>query len=147
MVRRLLLFAALLFGIFTMHTVGHPATPAMPAMPGMAATADIGPAPPMTAHGTVHARPVLPSAAESPSPGHDRHPQPAHSMDPLSVCVAVLGAWSTALLAALGLALGLADTGAAAALAALRERLAGTPRPIPPPRISLSLVRLSVSRI
>lgn len=147
MVRRLLLFAALLFGIFTMHTAGHPAAPAMPAMPGMTAAADISSAPPVTAHGMAGTRPVPLSAAESPSPGHDRHPQPAHSMDPLSVCVAVLGAWSTALLLALGLALGLADAGAVAALAALRERLTGMPRPIPPPRISLCLARLSVSRI
>ncbi|MDF3288463.1 hypothetical protein [Streptomyces silvisoli] len=161
MLRRLLLFAALLFGIFTMHTIGHPA---MPAMPGMSAAAESGPtaasapaaetdptaetdlAAPVAAHG----RPAPPStaapAAQAPSPGHVRHPQPAHSMDPLSVCLAVLGAWGSGLLAALGLALELAETGAGVALAALRTRLAGA-RPVPPPRISLSLARLSVSRI
>nr|WP_269854590.1 hypothetical protein [Streptomyces sp. RPT161] len=161
MVRRLLLFAALLFGIFTMHTIGHPA---MPAMPGMSAAAESvpaaasvpagetvqaaesGPTAPVAAPG----RPAPPSAAapaaQAPSPGHDRHPQPAHSMDPLSVCLAVLGAWGSALLAVLGLALGLAETGAGVALAALRTRLTGA-RPVPPPLISLSLARLSVSRI
>jgi hypothetical protein len=63
-------------------------------------------------------------------------------MDPLSVCLAVLGDWGAALLAALGLVVGLSETGSAV-LAALRARHA----PVPPPRISLSLARLSVSRI
>ncbi len=197
MVRRLLLFAALLFGIFAMHTLGHPAMPEMQGMPGMSTAAGAGAAPatgartatgattetgaalappapssapvhehrtppsaprheqrtppsaPRHAHPappsvTVHSHPAPPSAQDS---ARGRHPQPAHSMDPLSVCLAVLGAGGAALLAALGLALESAGAGAVAALAAPLARQTGAARPVPPPLISLSVARLSVSRI
>ncbi|MGW0933938.1 hypothetical protein [Streptomyces sp. NPDC002666] len=80
---RLLLFAALLFGIFTMHTVGHPAEHSGP-----------GPAMPTASH-------VMTGPAVMPGPAVAvRHhtPAPMPGMDPMSVCVAVLGTWGIALL-------------------------------------------------
>ncbi|WP_329542042.1 hypothetical protein [Streptomyces sp. NBC_01358] len=80
---RLLLFAALLFGIFTMHTVGHPAE-----------HSGTGPATATASH-------VMTGPVMTPGPvkavRHDT-PPPMPGMDPLSVCVAVLGAWGIALL-------------------------------------------------
>lgn len=80
---RLLLFAALLFGIFTMHTVGHPAEHSGP-----------GPAMPTSSH-------VMTGPVMAPGPAVAvRHgtPAPMPGMDPMSVCVAVLGTWGIALL-------------------------------------------------
>ncbi|WP_327217916.1 hypothetical protein [Streptomyces cyaneofuscatus] len=140
---QLLLLAALLFGIVTMHTVGHPAehAPSPPSVPVAAAVAVPGP----------DARPVpVPDAvAEVASDGaHPSHPSPERSpmsgMDPLSVCLAVLGAWGLALVGA-WLLLGLRADG----------RPLGTPvgagllrvlRPNPPPPISV-LASVSVLRI
>ncbi|MFJ1592698.1 hypothetical protein ACIOD0_20990 [Kitasatospora albolonga] len=120
---QLLLFAALLFGIFTMHTVGHPAEHASPAV----STAGVD--------------------GVSVGPGHhsshESHDSPMSGMDPLSVCLAVLGAWGLALV-------GLRLFGAR-----VDGRPLGTPtgagllrvlRPNPPPPISV-LATVSVLRI
>ncbi|MFJ9975838.1 hypothetical protein [Streptomyces cyaneofuscatus] len=124
---QLLLLAALLFGIVTMHTVGHPAEHA----PSAAVSVSVSDA---------VAMPVAPSDAAHPSPEHS----PMSGMDPLSVCLAVLGAWGLALIGA-WLLLGLRADG----------RPLGTPvdagllrvlRPNPPPPISV-LASVSVLRI
>lgn len=126
---QLLLLAALLFGIVTMHTVGHPAAEHAPS--AAVAVAD--------------AVAVAETASDA---AHPSHPSPEHSpmsgMDPLSVCLAVLGAWGLALVGA-WLLLGLRADG----------RPLGTPvgagllrvlRPNPPPPISV-LASVSVLRI
>ncbi|NYS20410.1 hypothetical protein HFP43_26130 [Streptomyces sp. SJ1-7] len=126
---QLLLLAALLLGIVTMHTVGHPAaehgpSAAVPVSVSMSDAADM---------------PVAPSDAAHSSSDHS----PMSGMDPLSVCLAVLGAWGLALVGA-WLLLGRAD-----------GRSLGTPvgagllrvlRPNPPPPISV-LASVSVLRI
>lgn len=138
---QLLLLAALLFGIVTMHTVGHPAehAPSPPSVP-VAAADSVADAMPVAVSGAV---------AEVASDGaHPSHPSPERSpmsgMDPLSVCLAVLGAWGLALVGA-WLLLGLRADG----------RPLGTPvgagllrvlRPNPPPPISV-LASVSVLRI
>ncbi|MGW5066154.1 hypothetical protein ACWEQJ_08535 [Streptomyces cyaneofuscatus] len=126
---QLLLLAALLFGIVTMHTVGHPAEHApSAAVPVSVSVSD------------AVAMPVAPSDAAHSSPEHS----PMSGMDPLSVCLAVLGAWGLALIGA-WLLLGLRPDG----------RPLGTPvgagllrvlRPNPPPPISV-LASVSVLRI
>ncbi|WNI25098.1 DUF6153 family protein [Streptomyces sp. ITFR-16] len=123
---RLLLFAALLFGIFTMHTVGHPAADHAPEHSG-----------------TVASAPQMPSdpAAGAAAPHHPA--APPHGMDPLAVCLAVLGVWGLALLTVLLLvpatrrAVGpLPGAGAAPAVR------------VPPPRPrKAALIGLSVLRI
>nr|WSW69577.1 DUF6153 family protein [Streptomyces sp. NBC_00995] len=110
---RLLLFAALLFGIFTMHTVGHPAE-----------HSGAGPAMPAAAH----------AAAASVTPGPSvavRHgaPAPMPGMDPMSVCVAVLGAWGLALL----ILWRMVRRYAGPPPNPCRGRSPGEPRPPPPP--------------
>ncbi|MEV7909087.1 hypothetical protein [Streptomyces griseus] len=131
---RLMLLAALLFGIVTMHTVGHPAehsAASSAATTSTTAAEHMAPAAPV-------ADPSHPSAHGS--PGSDA---PMSGMDPLSVCLAVLGVWGLALVGAwlLGLC---AD-----------RRPLGTPvgaglprvlRPNPPPPISV-LASVSVLRI
>ncbi|PVC96107.1 hypothetical protein DBP19_06990 [Streptomyces sp. CS090A] len=128
--RQLLLLAALLFGIVTMHTVGHPAAEHAPSasVPMSVSVSD------------AVAMPVAPSDAAHSSPDHS----PMSGMDPLSVCLAVLGAWGLALIGA-WLLLGLRADG----------RALGTPvgagllrvlRPNPPPPISV-LASVSVLRI
>ncbi|MFJ3434026.1 hypothetical protein ACIPMU_10790 [Streptomyces cyaneofuscatus] len=144
---QLLLLAALLFGIVTMHTVGHPAehAPSSPPVPVAAAdyVAVAVPGP------DARPVPVADAVAEVASDGaHPSHPSPERSpmsgMDPLSVCLAVLGAWGLALVGA-WLLLGLRADG----------RPLGTPvgagllrvlRPNPPPPISV-LASVSVLRI
>ncbi|MFZ4271868.1 hypothetical protein ACOZFM_04045 [Streptomyces arboris] len=124
---QLLLLAALLFGIVTMHTVGHPAEhgPSSPSAPAVVAVSE-----------------AAPDAA------HPSHPSPEHSpmsgMDPLSVCLAVLGAWGLALVGAwllLGLRADRRPLGTPVG-AGLRHAL----RPNPPPSISV-LASVSVLRI
>ncbi|MEU8560796.1 hypothetical protein [Streptomyces cyaneofuscatus] len=125
---QLLLLAALLFGIVTMHTVGHPAAEHAPSAAVSVSVSD------------AVAMPVAPSDAAHSSPEHS----PMSGMDPLSVCLAVLGAWGLALIGA-WLLLGLRADG----------RPLGTPvgagllrvlRPNPPPPISV-LASVSVLRI
>ncbi|MFJ5865554.1 hypothetical protein ACIQEY_14205 [Streptomyces parvus] len=80
---QLMLFAALLFGIVTMHTVGHPAEHSGSAgMPAASASMSESP-------DTMGEHP-----APHDSPGADA---PMSGMDPLSVCLAVLGVWGLAL--------------------------------------------------
>ncbi|APS21948.1 hypothetical protein TK78_25760 [Streptomyces sp. Tue 6075] len=80
---QLMLFAALLFGIVTMHTVGHPAEHSGSAgMPAASASTSESP-------DTMGEHP-----APHDSPGADA---PMSGMDPLSVCLAVLGVWGLAL--------------------------------------------------
>ncbi|MGI5527787.1 hypothetical protein ACQEVX_10280 [Streptomyces syringium] len=149
---RLLLFAALLLGIVTMHTLGHPsehgsgqsgpaaARPAAHAMPAHAMPADTRPAP--AAH--TRADDTAPAAVAARAADAPRTDPPPHSgMDPMSVCLAVLAAgWAVALL--LGLAAFRRRSGAAAPAA--RARLLRTLWPIPPPRHK-ALARLSVLRV
>ncbi|MFD3970633.1 hypothetical protein [Streptomyces cyaneofuscatus] len=125
---QLLLLAALLFGIVTMHTVGHPAAEHAPSasVPVSASVSD------------AVAMPV--SDAAHSSPDHS----PMSGMDPLSVCLAVLGAWGLALIGA-WLLLGLRADGRPLGAPVG----AGVPRVLranPPPPISV-LDSISVLRI
>ncbi|MFJ4822180.1 hypothetical protein ACIP5L_02780 [Streptomyces bacillaris] len=90
--RQLLLFAALLFGIFTMHTVGHPAEHADPDLAAQAAPVAVS-----AVGGGVEVGVDRVSREDA----HHSAPAPPDSpmsgMDPLSVCLAVLGAWGLAL--------------------------------------------------
>ncbi|MFE7114877.1 hypothetical protein ACFU99_05565 [Streptomyces sp. NPDC057654] len=128
---RLLLFAALLLGIVTMHTLGHPAEhTAAPHGPVVAGDSAGG-------HGNPHMVMDSPTAAPAAVPAHS-------GMDPMSVCLAVLGVWIVGLLVGLAArdrrALG-------AAVAAPRSRLPGALWPIPPPPRHKALARLSVLRV
>ncbi|MET7903586.1 hypothetical protein ABZS86_19860 [Streptomyces sp. NPDC005355] len=127
---RLLLCAALLFGIVTMHTLGHPSE-------GGGAPHDGGPR-----------HTAMDMAAVEAAPAHaagDPHPAPAghgDGMAPLSVCLAVLGA------APLALLIGAATFArrAGGPTAGLRPRLPSALRPLPPPGLS-PFSRLLVLRI
>ncbi|GHF32515.1 hypothetical protein GCM10010218_11950 [Streptomyces mashuensis] len=136
---RLLLLAALLLGIVTMHTLGHPrdhdtdrATVAMGAMAGHA-----------DGHAAGHGAPAAHDGPRAVSPAHG-------GMDPMSVCLAVLGTgWATVLLllaalAALVLLRTTAGRGSAPRGRAWFSR-AQWCRP-PPPRHK-ALARLSVLRV
>lgn len=139
---RLMLFAALLFGIVTMHTVGHPAEHG----------GSSSPPPAMTEHGVRAPAPVPGVAAGTEVQQHtSSHDSPASGapmsgmsgMDPLSVCLAVLGVWGLALVGAwlLGLRADGRPLGTPVGAGLLRAL-----RPIPPPRISV-LASVSVLRI
>lgn len=140
---QLMLFAALLFGIVTMHTVGHPAehggsSVSLPAVTGHMAQApgqDQAPGP-VPAPGVVDAQQSPPH--DSPGSG-----APMSGMDPLSVCLAVLGVWGLALVGSwlLGLRADGRPLGTPVGAGLLRVL-----RPIPPPRISV-LASVSVLRI
>ncbi|MFF3527399.1 hypothetical protein ACFYX5_12065 [Streptomyces rubiginosohelvolus] len=126
---QLMLFAALLFGIVTMHTVGHPAehsgSAAMSATPASSAASPGA----MAEHPSPHG-----------SPGADA---PMSGMDPLSVCLAVLGVWGLALVGSwlLGLRADGRPLGTPVGAGLLRVL-----RPNPPPPISV-LASVSVLRI
>ncbi|MEU5425466.1 DUF6153 family protein [Streptomyces olivoreticuli] len=127
---RLLLFAALLLGIVTMHTLGHP-----------------------TGHGenrgtASHAMAAMaddPAAAPHASDHHAAsvHGE-SHGMDPMSVCLAVLGSALLVLVLLLGAA---ALRRLAPVPAVVRARLLAALRPIPPPPRHKALARLSVLRV
>ncbi|MFK0131151.1 hypothetical protein ACIQRZ_12395 [Streptomyces rubiginosohelvolus] len=130
---QLMLFAALLFGIVTMHTVGHPAaehggSAAMSAAPASSSASPSSPAA-MGEHPSPHG-----------SPGADA---PMSGMDPLSVCLAVLGVWGLALVGSwlLGLRADGRPLGTPVGAVLLRAL-----RPNPPPPISV-LASVSVLRI
>ncbi|WP_405500957.1 hypothetical protein [Streptomyces anulatus] len=140
---QLMLFAALLFGIVTMHTVGHPAehggssvsAPAMAEHPAQAPGQDQAP-------GLVPA-PGVADAQQSPPHDSPGSGAPMSGMDPLSVCLAVLGVWGLALVGSwlLGLRADGRPLGTPVGAGPLRVL-----RPIPPPRISV-LASVSVLRI
>ncbi|MFI7893708.1 hypothetical protein ACIFUY_20930 [Streptomyces sp. CACIS-1.16CA] len=126
---QLMLFAALLFGIVTMHTVGHPAEHSGSAgMPAASVSTSESPDA-VGEHPAPHG-----------SPGADA---PMSGMDPLSVCLAVLGVWSLALVGSwlLGLRADGRPLGTPVASGILRAL-----RPNPPPPISV-LASVSVLRI
>ncbi|MFE5958713.1 hypothetical protein ACFYZ6_04130 [Streptomyces rubiginosohelvolus] len=126
---QLMLFAALLFGIVTMHTVGHPAEHGgSAAMSAASASSSASPAA-MGEHPSPHG-----------SPGADG---PVSGMDPLSVCLAVLGVWGLALVGSwlLGLRADGRPLGTPVGAGLLRVL-----RPNPPPPISV-LASVSVLRI
>jgi hypothetical protein len=131
---RLMLFAALLFGIVTMHTVGHPAEHGGSSSPA-AMTEHVARAP-----GVTDAQPHTPppSTHDSPASG-----APMSGMDPLSVCLAVLGVWGLALVGARLLGLRADGRPLGTPVGARPPR---GPRPVPPPRISV-LASVSVLRI
>ncbi|MGX1630826.1 hypothetical protein ACWIGL_22965 [Streptomyces albidoflavus] len=151
---RLLLLAALLLGVLTMHTLGHPTGDHGGAHSGAHGAAH-GP-------GTVAAAPAAPAgsgAAEHHSPaagiaagaaagavtGTPDSSDPLPGTDPLSVCLAVLAALTLGLLLRAG---GLLGGGAAPGSAArvLLSCRPGAQWPIAPPT-RLALARLSVLRI
>ncbi|NGO82961.1 hypothetical protein GPA20_05305 [Streptomyces sp. 196(2019)] len=159
---RLLLLAALLFGIFTMHTVGHPAEHPDPALTSQSAqmAAQAGPvaaqAGPVSAQAgpvSAHTGPAAVSAVEvevdGVSGGAAHHSGPASpgspmsGMDPLSVCLAVLGAWGLALVGLwlFGVRVGGRGLGTPVGAGLLRVLRAN-----PPPPISV-LATVSVLRI
>ncbi|WP_447037034.1 hypothetical protein [Streptomyces sp. DSM 118878] len=163
---QLLLLAALLLGIVTMHTLGHPpehtsdtATASAPAAASVPATASVVTAASVTSHGADfgadyradhgadprggHDVRVASPAADSPhGMTHDGHG--AMSMDPLSVCLAVLGAFTLVALVRVLVRAGLWRPGRAPARAPAAGRLLHGPRPEPPP---VTLSRLSVLRL
>ncbi|MFF8745984.1 hypothetical protein [Streptomyces californicus] len=199
---QLVLFAALLFGIVTMHTVGHPAEhggrAASLSSAGPATDPSAGPAtdpsaviaegfsailvahsspatmegfPSVTAESfsavivegfssaavmtdasaAVVAHPSAADTASPSSPGTAHTPghgsggdAPTSGMDPLSVCLAVLGAWGLALLAT-WLLLGLRADGRRLG-APVGAGLLRASRPNPPPSISV-LAAVSVLRM
>ncbi|MFH8885656.1 hypothetical protein [Streptomyces californicus] len=182
---QLVLFAALLFGILTMHTVGHPAghggrtaslSSAGPAADSSAASvadpssatveafsaASVADSSSIITEGSssalmtdasavVVAHPSAAVTATSSSPGTGHTPghgsggdTPMSGMDPLSVCLAVLGAWGLALLAA-WLLLGLRAAGWRLG-APVGAGLLRASRPNPPPSISV-LAAVSVLRM
>ncbi|WP_231626754.1 DUF6153 family protein [Streptomyces apocyni] len=126
---QLLLLAALLVGLVTMHTLGHPAE----ASGAATATADV--------QAVAHMHTAEDAGTPRESHGATESPAPAdHGMDPMSVCLAVLSAFTLALLAAAGL-----PWRRAGARLAPRTWAPYALRP-PPPRRSV-LSQLSVLRI
>ncbi|MET8938531.1 hypothetical protein ABZX28_16190 [Streptomyces rubiginosohelvolus] len=126
---QLMLFAALLFGIVTMHTVGHPAEHGESAAMSAASASSAASPAAMAEHSSPHG-----------SPGADA---PMSGMDPLSVCLAVLGVWGLALVGSwlLGLRADGRPLGTPVGAGLLRVL-----RPNPPPPISV-LASVSVLRI
>ncbi|MFE2289571.1 hypothetical protein [Streptomyces sp. NPDC059452] len=162
--RQLLLLAALLFGIVTMHTVGHPAEHA-PSASVSGATGQEAVTMPVADADAVSAfvanavtMPVADAVASAvdgavtvgsvaSGVGHPSHGSPGDApmsgMDPLSVCLAVLGAWGLALVGAWMLGLRADGRGIGTPVGAGLLRVL---RPNPPPRISV-LASVSVLRI
>ncbi|MEU7579163.1 hypothetical protein AB0B50_16355 [Streptomyces sp. NPDC041068] len=132
---QLTLLAALLFGIVTMHTLGHPSG-------GHESGHETGPS---AAHsrmqsdrgevGPSHGDRVMSVAAPAPEP------HGGMAMDPLSVCLAVLGAFTLVLL----LRAGPLRPGGTLARTPGLGRLLHSVGPEPPPPRAL-LTRLSVLR-
>ncbi|MBV2156749.1 DUF6153 family protein [Kitasatospora sp. SUK 42] len=135
---RLLLLAALLLGIVTMHTLGHP-TGGHGGHSGHGAYEGHGPQVTAQAQRTVEHH----EAAVAPSHGSAAaDPSSADGMDPMTVCLAVLAGWTLVLLVAGPL---LRRSGDAAA--EVRARLLRAVRALPPPGGGrMLLTRLSVLR-
>ncbi|MEV7234715.1 hypothetical protein AB0N06_12270 [Streptomyces sp. NPDC051020] len=131
---QLLLFAALLFGIFTMHTVGHPAEHS-----GHEAVVTTGHVRDQGAQG-IHPA----SAMTEPSVEHSSAPPlpRGDSTDPMAVCLAVLGAWGLALLAGRLMALRTAEHLLVAAGALLSRALRSGPSPATRVPARLSVLRI-----
>ncbi|MEU5953546.1 hypothetical protein [Streptomyces sp. NPDC047525] len=153
--RQLLLLAALLFGIVTMHTLGHPTGhPTGHSSPSHSAgqSSPSHSTSPSTSHASVseqaagqqemsdggHAAPARPHLAATSASS----PVGTDGMDPLSVCLAVLSALTLLLLLKAGL---LRPGGFAVPARPLARLLDGLRPNPPPPRILLSC--LSVLRI
>ncbi|MBV6695839.1 DUF6153 family protein [Kitasatospora aureofaciens] len=118
---RLLLLAAVLLGVLTMHTLGHP----------------------VGGHGDGHGRGHV-QVHQMDESGHGVTADLASpgGMDPMTVCLAVLASWTLVLLAA-GHVLRRAGDPAAA----VRARLLRAVRALPPPRGGrILLAQLSVLR-
>ncbi|MEU3603446.1 hypothetical protein ABZ714_32770 [Streptomyces sp. NPDC006798] len=166
---RLTLFLALLFGVVTMHTVGHPSpghgggtTPAAAHAAPSPSTSQSQPQSPGVAHAPAltntshdsavsHASPAswTPEAAEARPPVvlpvvRGAVPGPG-SMDPTTVCLAVLGVFGCALLVVAGVWLRRRGTAGLAPRAGVTAVAARAGPPSPPPRIRLA--QLSVLRI
>ncbi|MGW3833808.1 hypothetical protein [Streptomyces microflavus] len=138
---QLLLLAALLFGIVTMHTVGHPAEHAPSPSAPVAAPGTMSGAMPVSAP---DAMPVAEAASDRAHPSHGSSDgTPMSGMDPLSVCLAVLGAWGLALL---GVWLSVLRADGRPLGTAVGAGLLRVLRPNPPPPISV-LDSVSVLRI
>ncbi|MFH8486080.1 hypothetical protein [Streptomyces longisporoflavus] len=153
--RQLLLLAALLFGIVTMHTLGHPTGHSASHPPNPSSSHSTSQA--ADGHSTSLAPSRAPVHASGPgqAAGHhqtlmatsadvsvDSGVTGTGGMDPLSVCLAVLAALTLVLLLKAGL---LRPGGFAVAARPLARPLDGLRPNPPPPRILLS--RLSVLRI
>ncbi|MGA5823112.1 hypothetical protein ACPC54_35275 [Kitasatospora sp. NPDC094028] len=140
---RLLLLAALVLGIVTMHTLGHPSG----GPGGHAGHAGSGrPAVGGSHHAMADAVPMTVEPAARPSTTLDAadpaDPGGAGGMDPMAVCLAVLAGWALVLLVVGPL---LRRSGDAAA--AVRARLLRAVRALPPPGGGrILLARLSVLR-
>ncbi|MFE9094324.1 hypothetical protein [Streptomyces sp. NPDC007264] len=130
---QLLLFAALLFGILTMHTLGHPSQHEAASSGTAVAAAHPG--------ARAHARAVTPEATAVPVPSVHAWPPPMTGMDPLSVCLGVLGSFT--LLVLLGVTAAGPRESRDPPLRLTRRLRALWPDP-PPPRSLLT--RLSVLR-
>ncbi|MFF0410901.1 hypothetical protein ACFYUY_10695 [Kitasatospora sp. NPDC004745] len=140
---RLLLLAALLLGLVTMHTLGHPAGGHGPGGNGTGAPGHAAAAAP---HRATAAQPGEPAAPHPPTAGRPAGSATAHpaaaGTDPMSVCLAVLVGWTLLLLAAGPLPHRDRD-----AAAAVRARLLAAVRALPPPGGGrILLARLSVLR-
>ncbi|MCX4608284.1 hypothetical protein O1M63_11670 [Streptomyces mirabilis] len=141
---QLTLLAALLFGIVTMHTLGHPSGHGTGT--GMSAAMRTG-ADTSADNGSDHSAYAMPapsamSAPSAPSAAPGPKMPPMSGMDPLSVCLAVLGGFTLVLL----LAVAPGRPGADLLRPPARIRLPHALWPnAPPPRTLLA--RLSVLRI
>ncbi|GAA2086737.1 hypothetical protein GCM10009801_49300 [Streptomyces albiaxialis] len=126
---RALLLAALLLGIVTMHTLGHPSP-------------DSGTSAPPS-----HAAPLSAAPSGEHGGGHGDSGRHDTGMDPMSVCLAVLGVWSAAVLLGVAVLLVVRHRRAVDFLAAVRARILLALRPLPPPPTADRLAALSVLRI
>ncbi|MFE0137163.1 DUF6153 family protein [Streptomyces sp. NPDC059037] len=136
---QLLLLAALLLGIVTMHTLGHPTGHGSGAEQGSVQASAQHETRGTTAAHDMGTEPVARTADDTVTASS---PAGLHGMDPLSVCLAVLGAFTLVLLLKAGL---LRPGGSAVPSRALARLLDGLRPNPPPPR--LLLARLSVLRI
>jgi hypothetical protein len=138
----LLLVVVLAFGVFAMHTLGHPDDSSDSAAMGTASHASaMGTA--ATAHDPMSATALADAVGQAADPAHGSSSthDPGMAMDMLSVCVAVLfGAWALAMLLRSALARHQEW------LARLLAQVAVVLRPNPPPRRP-DITQLSVLRL